>query len=324
MRAAVIHGFGETPRCEEFPEPAAGDGDIRVRVSAAVLENFDRLAAGGTHYASRNVFPRFPAVVGHSGVGTLEDGTLVAFGGVRPPHGTMAEIAVVPAQLRRFLSPVPDGVDAAVAAALPASAMTGYLPLRYGAGLKPGETVLINGATGVSGRIAVQLAGRLGAGRIVGSGRNPEGLTALRSLGATATVDLTASDDEIVAAYAECAGDGYDVILDFLWGHPTELLLRTIVPTEVGVAGRRVRMVQIGQSAGPTITLGAEALRTSGLELTGAGGVAPEVVQEAIGQVWAWIAEGSLDIDVDRVPLENVSEAWGRSTAGRRTVIVPS
>jgi NADPH:quinone reductase-like Zn-dependent oxidoreductase len=323
MKAAVIHGFGDIPRCEEFPDPVANDGDLTIRVAAVVLENFDKMTAAGTHYASRGLFPQFPAIVGHGGVGTLEDGTLVAFGGPRPPYGTMAELAVVPAELKAYVAPVPEGVDAAVAASLPAAALTGLLPLRHGVGLEPGQTVLVNGATGVSGRLAVQIARLLGAGRIVGSGRNAEGLASVRALGATATVDLTASDDEIVTAYAEAAGEGYDVILDFLWGHPTELLLRTIVPKEAGFARRRIRMVQIGQAAGGTIALDAETVRTSGLELTGAGNVNPEVVPEALKQVWDWVADGSLGIDIDRVPLEDVADAWGRETEGRRIVIVP-
>jgi NADPH2:quinone reductase len=323
MRAAVIHAFGDIPRSEEFPDPAAGEGDVRIQVSAVVLENFDKMTAGGTHYASRQLFPAFPAVVGHSGVGTLEDGTMVTFGGVRPPFGTMAELAVVPAELRQYVTPVPAGVDAAVAASLPAAALTGLLPLKYGVGVRPGETVLINGATGVSGRLAVQVARLLGAERIVGSGRSAESLASLRALGAAATIDLKAPDDEVAAAYADAAGDGYDVILDFLWGHPTELLLGTIVPKEAGFARRRVRLVQIGQAAGPTIALDAEAVRTSGLELSGAGNIAPEVVPEAVRQVWDWIADGSLGIDVDRVPLEDVAGAWERTTEGRRIVIVP-
>ncbi|HEX4213004.1 MAG TPA: zinc-binding dehydrogenase [Candidatus Dormibacteraeota bacterium] len=183
--------------------------------------------------------------------------------------------------------------------------------------------MLINGATGVSGRLAVQVARLLGAERIVGSGRSAESLASLRALGATATIDLKAHDDEVAAAYADAAGDGYDVILDFLWGHPTELLLGTIVPKEAGFARRRVRLVQIGQAAGPTIALDAEAVRTSGLELSGAGNIAPEVVPEAVRQVWDWIADGSLGIDVDRVPLEDVAGAWERTTEGRRIVIVP-
>jgi NADPH2:quinone reductase len=162
MKAVVIHEFGQIPSYEEFADPALS-GDLLVRVTAAALENVDKMTASGHHYASKHLFPQFPAVVGQSAVGELSDGTLVAFGGVRPPYGTMAEIAVVPHEYEQFVTRSPHGVDAAVAASLPASALTSLLPLKYAAKLQPGETVLIHGATGVSGKLAAQIARRLGA-----------------------------------------------------------------------------------------------------------------------------------------------------------------
>jgi len=322
MKAAVIHEFGDVPRYEDFADPAVNRDDLAVRVKAVALENVDRMMVSGEHYASKHLFPQFPAVVGHSGVGTLADGTLVFFGGVRPPFGAMAEIAVVPNEYRPFVTQVPEGIDVVIAAALPASALTSLLPLKYGANLRAGETVLVNGATGVSGKLAVQIARLLGAGRIVGTGRNEGNLASLAALGAAATIDLKAPDETVSQAFAEEAGEGYDVVLDFLWGRPTELLLDTLVPKEAGFARRRVRFFQIGQAAGPTISLAAATLRTSGLELTGAGNIPPEVVQEAMKQSWEWIREGALHVDVDKVPLKDVAQAWERSTEGTRTVIV--
>jgi NADPH2:quinone reductase len=323
VKAAVVHGFGDVPSYEDFADPQAGENDLTVRVKAIALENFDRMTVSGGHYASRHLFPLFPAVIGHSGVGTLDDGTLIAFGGVTPPHGTMAEIAVIPDQHRPFVSTVPAGVDAAVAAALPAAALTSLLPLKYGAKLQPGQTVLVNGATGVSGKLAVQIARLLGAGTIVGAGRNRGGLAALPALGATATIDLKAPEDVVTREYAAQAGEGYDVVLDFVWGHPTELLLQTLVPTHVGFPGRRVRLFQVGQAAGGRISLAAETLRTSGLEMTGAGSLAPGIVQEAVQQTWDWVQDGCLEIDLERVPLSDVAQVWERPASGTRIVIVP-
>jgi NADPH:quinone reductase-like Zn-dependent oxidoreductase len=323
LKAAVVHGFGDSPRFEDFAEPVAGANDLTVRVQAVALENFDRMTVSGEHYASKHLFPQFPAVVGHSGVGFLEDGTLVNFGGVKPPFGAMAEIAVVPNEYRMFVTPVPQGIDAAVAAALPASALTSLLPLKYGVKLRPGVTVLVNGATGVSGKLAVQIARLLGAGRIVGTGRNADHLASLVALGAGATIDLKAPDDELTRAFEAEAGEGYDVVLDYLWGRPTELLLDTLVPKEAGFARRRVRFVQIGQAAGATISLAADTLRTSGLELTGAGNIYPEFVPDAMKQTWEWIATGALHMDVHKVPLKDVAQAWEGSAEGTRIVIVP-
>lgn len=323
MKAAVIHAFGETPQFEDFSEPVAREGDVLVDVRAVALENFDRQAVLGEHFASKHLFPRFPAIVGHIGVGVRPDGSLVAFGGTRPPYGTLAEQAVIPKEFAAYAAPVPDGIDPGVAAALPAPALTSLLPLKWGVKVQPGETVLINGATGVSGKLAVQIARLLGAGRIVGSGRDEAGLEALRSLGADATIDLKQSDETVAAAFSEVAGDGFDVILDYVWGRPTELLFKTLTPTTAGFAQHRIRYVQIGESAGATIDLPAEVLRTSGLELSGASSAYAEAVPEAMKVIWGWIGERKLTIDIQWMPLRDIAAAWNRTIPGGRIVIAP-
>ena len=323
MKAAVIHKFGDTPQYEDFADPLPDKGDVVIEVKAVVLENFDKLTASGKHYASAHMFPQFPAIVGHSGVGTLEDGTLVAFGGTKPPYGTMAERAVVPEMYKAYLAPIPADVDAGVASALPAAALTSLLPMKWGIKLQAGETILINGATGVSGKIAVQIAKLLGAGKIVGTGRSEAALRLVMQLGADAVIDTTISDEEVKEAFVKEAGKGYDVVLDFLWGRPTELLFQTLVPKEAGFATHKTRFVEIGQSAGATISLAAEVLRTSGLQMNGAGDIPPEAVPEALKQIWAWIGEGKLSIDIEKIALNNIADAWERKTDGKRIVIVP-
>jgi NADPH:quinone reductase-like Zn-dependent oxidoreductase len=323
MKAAVIRAFGDTPEYEDFPEPIVDGEDTLIHVRAVVLENFDKMTAAGTHYASKHLFPQFPAIVGHGGVGELADGTLVAFGGVKPPYGTMAEKAVVPGEYRAFVSPVPAGVDASVAAALPAAALTSLLPLHYDVRLQAGESVLIHGATGVSGKIAVQIAKLLGAGRILATGRHQEGLNSLTQLGATTVIDLKQPGEEVSEVYQREAGAGIDIILDFLWGPPTELLLKSLVPKAVGFASHRTRFIQVGEAAGPTISLSADTLRTSGLEMTGGGNISPAVVPEALQQVWKWIAANQVHIDIENMPLREVAIAWERRTEGKRIVLVP-
>lgn len=145
-------------------------------------------------------------------------------------------------------------------------------PLKWSAKLQAGETVLINGATGFAGKLAVQVARLLGAKRVIGTGRDAVQLAKLRDLGADAVIDLKQSDANVVEAFKQEAGaSGYQIILDFVWGHPTELLLETLIPRELSLARQRVRLVQIGEMAGPTISLAAAALRTSELEILGAG-----------------------------------------------------
>lgn len=181
----------------------------------------------------------------------------------------------------------------------------------------------MNGATVVSGKIAAQIAKLLAAGRVVGTGRDDDGLHSIIKLGADAAIDMKQSDETIKEAFMREAGKGYDIVLDFLWGHPTELLLKTLVPKEAGFAKHKTRFVQIGEAAGSTISLSAETIRTSGLEITGAGNVPPEVVPEALKQVWEWVAAGRVSIDVEKFPLKDIAEAWERKTEGKRIVITP-
>lgn len=321
MKAAVIHAFGDTPQYEDFPDPIVHEGDAIVDVRAVALENFDKAAVRGEHYGSEHMFPKFPAIAGHSGVGVRSDGTLVAFGGSRPPYGTMAEKAIIPGEYAAYVTPVPEGIDPAIAAALPAAALTSLLPLRWGVKLQQGETVLINGATGVAGKLAVQIARLLGANRVVGTGRDGTALRDLTNLGVDVTIDLNLADDELANAFVQASA--IDVILDFVWGRPTEILFKTLTPAVAGFAHRRIRYVQIGASAGPTLTLSAEMLRTSGLEMTGASPGLAEALPEAMKMVWAWIAERKLTIDIELVPLRDIATAWNRKTAGGRIVIVP-
>lgn len=322
MKAAVLHDFGSIPRYEDFPDPALEGDKIFVQVKAVALENVDRAIARGTHFASRQFLPKFPAIIGSDGIGMSEDGRLVGFGGMQPPYGAMAEKVAIPLT---YTLPIPDGVDAVTAAAVPSSALTALFPLRWGAMVQPGETVLINGATGFAGKLAVQVARLLGA-RVIGSGRNAQSLQLLKTLGTDGVIDLKQSDEELAEAFKREAGvSGYDVILDFLWGRPTELLLRSLVPRELAFAKRRIRLVQIGEMAGPTIALSAEALRTSGLEIIGAGAhLTPEVVAEGASQVWEWIKMGKLSADIEQVPLKEVERAWERTDIqGKRIVIIP-
>ena len=321
MKAAVLHKFGETPKFEDFPDPTPGEGQILVHVKAVALENVDKMMAEGSHFASQQFLSTLPAIVGFDGIGMLEDGRLVGFGGVKAPYGAMAERTIIP---EGYFVPIPAEVDAVTAAALPASALTSLFPLKYGAKLQPGETALINGATGVSGKLAVQIAKLLGAGRIVGTGRNEDSMNTIRELGADAVIDLKQADEQLAESFKKEAGDGYDVILDFLWGHPTEVLIKTLVPSEIRMS-KPVRLVQIGEKAGTTISLSADAIRTSGLQIFGAAmGITPEAAGEATGQVWEWLKANKLQMNIERVLLKDIEKTWKRTDfEGKRIVIVP-
>jgi len=319
MKAAVLHALGRAPRCEEFAEPAAGKDEAVVRVRAASLKAIDKQLASGSHYAS----PReLPVVCGTDGVGELEDGTRVFFGGPRRPYGAMAERTVAP---RAFCFPVPPSIDDDTAAALPNPGVSAWLSLTHRAKFAPGETVLILGATGVTGQLAVQIAKLLGAKRVIGAGRNGRVLGRLREVGADATIQLDQPGDSLKQAFAREAGDaGFDVVIDYVWGRPTETLLAAITKSEFAAVTKETRLVQVGESAGPTIALPAAVLRSTALTILGTAGIPPrEVLVDAMQQVMARAARGELQIETERVPLADIEGAWQRQESGRRIVVIP-
>jgi NADPH2:quinone reductase len=319
MNAAVLRRFGETPRCESFAEPVANEGEVMVHVAGASLNPSTRLLASGQHYASPT---QLPVVCGVEGVGRLDDGTRVFFG-VRPPNGSMCQRTAVP---RAFCWSLPEGVSNIVAAALPNPGLSSWLPLVTTARLAPGETVLVLGATGVAGQLAIQIAKHLGGGRVIAAGRNEGVLAGLPHLGADSVISLTASDDELEQAFArEGSTGGFDVVLDYLWGHPTEVLIRSMTRKRFPTPSSGTRLIQIGDSAGPVISLSAQALRSAGVTIVGSGVMpAMEVLSSAFKQLMDLAAHNKIHIEVESVPLQDIETAWTRTDSqGRRLVIVP-
>jgi NADPH2:quinone reductase len=321
MHAAVLHTIGGVPRHEEFPEPviADKDGEVIVHVHAASLKPIDKQLASGSHYASRSELPR---VCGSDGVGHLDDGQRVFFGGPRPPHGAMAQRTIVP---RSFTFPIPENVNDETAAALPNPGVSAWLSLAHRAKLVRGENVLILGATGVTGKLAVTIARLLGAARVVAAGRNQQALHALRDLGADATISLALPATELSEAFVREAGQsGFQVVIDYVWGGPAEAFLGAITRREFVAIQSETRFVQVGESAAPTITLPAAVLRSTALTILGTAGIpARDVLVGAFHQVMAYAAKGDLHIDTQRVPLADIENAWQRDQPGRRLVIIP-
>jgi NADPH:quinone reductase-like Zn-dependent oxidoreductase len=319
MYAAVLHALGEAPRCEEFAEPVAGDGEVVVEVLAAALKPVDRQMASGSHYAS----PRtLPAICGTDGVGRLSDGRRVFFGGTRAPYGAMAERAVVRSA---FTFPLPDSLSDELAAAIVNPGVSAWLTLASRAKLQAGENVLILGATGVTGGLAVKIAKLLGAARVVAAGRSRETLTALRERGADATVELDVTGSELAERFAREAGQvGFQVVIDYVWGAPAEAFLQAVTRKEFAAAESETRYVQVGESAGATISLAAAVLRSTPLTIMGTAGIPPvSMLVDAMQKVMAHAANGELRIETERVPLADIEAAWGREQKGRRFVLIP-
>jgi NADPH:quinone reductase-like Zn-dependent oxidoreductase len=235
----------------------------------------------------------------------------------------MAEQTVVP---RSMCIPLPEELDDAAWAGLLNPGMSAWLALTWRARLTPGETVLVLGATGVAGQLAVQVARHLGAGRVIAAGRDQQVLATLPGPGADATVSLDVTEKDLPEALAAAVADNpVDVVIDYLWGRPTEALIAAISRRGLVHAAPRVRLVEVGDSAGPTITLPAQVLRSSGLELSGSGaGTIPlEAIMAALPQFIDRAASGELRVGVEQVPLAEVTDAWRRDQAGRRLVLLP-
>ena len=256
MKAAVLDALGQTPRIREFAEPDLHGDEVLVTVTAAPLKQLDRAIAAGTHYSSPKTLP---VVCGTDGAGRMADGSRVYFMVHRRPFGTMAERA--PAE---WTVPMPDQLDDAVAAAVVNPAIAAWLPLLWRARMKPGENVLVLGATGSAGRMAVRAARLLGAGRVVAAGRRQD---VLASLDADATIDLRLPAAELRAAFARESAIGLGVVLDYVWGPSTELLLDVLMKSDLSEDTRTgdVRLVALGAMSAPTLALPSTVLRAARL-----------------------------------------------------------
>lgn len=313
MKAAVINVLGQPPRYQEFDEPAPSESEVLIRVRAAGLHPIVKALASGSHYLSTG---EVPFVAGLDGVGTRPDGSRVFFGSARKPWGSMGERTVTP---RARCLPLPDSIDDLQAAAIVNPGMSAWLSLKERAGLQRGETVLILGATGVAGQVAIQAARHLGASRVVAAGRN---LDVLQSESLDGLVSLTQPEDAIREAFAAEARKGIDVVIDYLWGRPTELLLEALAKGFNAEAGRSTRLVEVGESAGKTVSLPGAILRSVDLKLMGSGfGSVPlQRVLDAVPIFFSLAAAGTLRVSTESVPLAQVEAAWNRKEAGKRIV----
>ncbi|HEV8549779.1 MAG TPA: zinc-binding alcohol dehydrogenase family protein [Polyangiaceae bacterium] len=317
MKAAVVHAFDAPPRFAEFREPVAGANEVVVEVKAAALSNLVRILAAGKHPAA--VPP--PFVPGVDGVGTV-DGRRVYFAFPSPPCGSMAELTAVP---RGQCVAVPDGVSDITVAAAANPGMSSWASLTRRARLVRGESVLVNGGTGAAGRLAIQVAKHLGARRVVATARSAAAQAELRALGADAVIVLPGSQAELIELFRrELREHGIDVVLDYLFGNTAEAFLHACIGPGRGAAEPRVRFVQIGTMAGPTISLPAVALRSSGVEMlgTGLGSVSHAELVACIGEFFASYEAAGFRIAATSAALSDVESAWGATVKERLVLVV--
>jgi NADPH:quinone reductase-like Zn-dependent oxidoreductase len=319
MHAAVVTSFEEPPHYQELevPQPATED-EILVDVLAVGLHPRTRTGAAGAHYTSTGKLPMVPGI---DGVGQRPDGKRVYF--VADDHGvgTMAEKAVV--DLRRSIE-LPADVDVTKVAAAMNPAMSAWVALRCRVPIEPGQSVLVLGATGNAGTMAVQVAKRLGAGRVVGAGRDRTRLNALTKVGADEVVQMT-DDAEATNRALGAAAAEVDIVIDYLWGKPAEGAIVALI-TERSDRSRAMNWIQIGAVAGPTISLPSVALRSANFRLqgNGQGAVSREVYLAELPSLVDEIDAETIEVNVNRQPLTDVEKIWVLpDVPGVRTVLVP-
>lgn len=309
MKAAIVSPPNSLPTFADFAEPVAADGEVVVHVIASALSQLAKGRAAGTHYSANG---QHPFVVGVDGVGRLDDGRRVYFLLPRAPYGAMAERTVVPDG--HWLA-LPDNIDDADAAVIANPGMSSWAALTERAALRDGETVLINGATGAAGALAVRIARHLGAARVIATGRNE---AALRNLGADAVVPLLQDNAALEAELRGHFADGIDIVLDYLWGASARAML--VAAAKAAPEGLPIRFVQIGAASGTESSIPAAVLRSSAIELKGSGlgSVGLPQLMAAIGGVFRAAAQADLALEYRTVPVARVTETW--RDEGRRLV----
>jgi NADPH:quinone reductase len=294
MRGAQIVELGRPPEPVELPEPQPGEGESVVRVEAVALNPVDISVGSGVFYGGH---PPLPYVPGCEAVGRAEDGALVyLFGdgrGIGTP-GFLAERVTVPATL---LLPIPDGVDPALAVAAGVAGVAGWVPVAWKAEVGPDDRVLVLGASGAVGLVALQAAKLRGA-YVIAAGRDRARLERAAELGADEVVTL----DEIP--------EGFTVCIDPLWGEP---LARALAG-----AARHARVIHVGQSAGPESPLRSADVRGKELVIHGHSNFAltKEERDRAYLELLDELVTGRIVLPLDRYPLDRVAEAWQRQRAG--------
>ena len=312
MKAAVVTAFDTAPEYTDFPVPQpAGPQDMLVEVLAAGLHPRVRSQADGTHYTSTDALPLVPGI---DGVGRGSDGTLRYFVLGDTTAGSMAEQTVI--DTRRSVV-LPEDTDPVTLAAAMNPAMSAWLALRRRIPFQAGQRVLVLGATGSAGRLAVQVAKLLGASSVIAAGRSSARLAALPALGATATVEL--ADPGLGELAAEV-----DVVLDYLWGDPAARAMAALI-TGRSDRGAPLTWIQIGSVAGSTAPIPSAALRAANLQIVGSGqgSISTRDIVAELPALAAALTAGPLDAAGHAVPLREVTAAWAAGDGTDRTVLVP-
>ncbi|MBE4950546.1 quinone oxidoreductase family protein [Chryseobacterium culicis] len=320
MKAAVVFEKGSIPQYTDFPDPEIQENEILVSVKAASIKNLDRARAGGNHYSTEHQEHQ-PAVIGTDGAGYLENGDKVYFFSKK---GTVAEKAAAD---KKMIIPIPEELDFSLAAALPNAVMGSAMALKFKAGIQKGSTVLINGATGITGRIAVQVARLYGAQKIIVTGRNEESLQSLRELGADEVISLKMDDHDFKQKIKDIHKETpIDIVLDYIWGHSVEMILSAFKGD--GNFSHKTKLINVGGMSGDAIQLSSQILRGTDIQISGSGlgswskAEFALLFSEIIPEMFRAAVEGKIKMDTYGVDIKNIEAQWNAEIqSGKRLVI---
>ncbi|MGO9819309.1 MAG: zinc-binding dehydrogenase [Solirubrobacteraceae bacterium] len=319
MNAAVVRSFGHPPAYEQFDAPTPSTPDqALIDVLAVGLHPRTRSSANGSHYTSTRQLPMIP---GFDGIGRDPEGRLRYFILDDTHLGSMAEQVVV--DLRRSIV-LPADTEVLTVAAAMNPAMASWIALRKRIAFESGQSVLVLGATGNAGRMAVQIAKHLGADRVIAAGRDPERLATMAELGADLTVSLAGDAERADRALGDAAAD-VDVVIDFLWGPATERNMPAVLTHRMDTS-RPLTWIEIGSMSGLQITLPSAWLRAARLQLVGSGqgAVSARDIVNELPALAAEISTRTYTIDALSTPLSRVETTWDTPIApGQRIVYVP-
>jgi NADPH:quinone reductase-like Zn-dependent oxidoreductase len=321
VKAAILGAPDATPEYGDFPEPVVGEGHELVDLVAAGIHPFVRSVATGQHYGSTGTWPLIPGV---DAVARTVGGDLIFTGFVHPPYGTLAERMAIPGAMRFSL---PSGADPIAVAGGMNPGLSSWMLLKARASeIGALGTVLILGATGMAGSLAVQNARVLGAERIIGAGRDRERLQRLADAGAT-TVALSGDRDADAASLASALEKGTpSIVLDFLWGAAADAAFVALGRRGLDEDRENIAYVQIGQMAGANASLPASLLRSRRIRISGSGAGSAQIA-DVMAQVPVYmqlIAERRVEVPTKIFALSNIAKAWdAASCSGNRVVVVP-
>ncbi|MGZ3675669.1 MAG: quinone oxidoreductase family protein [Ktedonobacterales bacterium] len=323
MLAAVIVRHGASPESRRRAVPRRGAGQALIRVTAAPISPLDLLCASGRSYFGP---PQLPYIPGVQGVGTIVEAETLApnqrvwfscDAGMKPGDGSMAAFCVID---ESAALPLPEGVADDLVAALGLSAIAAWMGLTWRGQLRPGEQVLVLGASGAVGQVAVQAAKLLGAGRVIAASRDQTALARALTRGADAIVDLTGDDVDDIHRRIMAACDGpLQLVIDPVWGLPAEAAVRAL--------GYEGRLVNIGAASGPTARFDSATVRSRLHNILGYtnNALTPEQKAEALTEILAHAAAGRCTVDRETLPLARAGEAWElqAAVARRKLILVP-